>query len=51
MEILFNNKRKPGKTVVEKMREAGVICLAEKGVIMRTLRSACLLYREKKSAR
>ena len=32
MEILFNNKRKPGKTVVDKMREAGVICLAEKGV-------------------
>ena len=32
MEILFNDKRMPGQAVLEKMREAAVICLSEKGV-------------------
>ena len=32
MEIIFNDERMPGEAVVEKMREAGVLCLAEKGV-------------------
>jgi probable rRNA maturation factor len=32
MDIIFNDKRMPGTAIVEKMREAGVLCLAEKNV-------------------
>ena len=32
MEIIFNNKRMPGRAVVDKMREAAALCLAEKNV-------------------
>jgi len=32
MEIIFNDKRMPGKAVVDKMQEAAALCLAEKGV-------------------
>ncbi|MCL1982734.1 MAG: rRNA maturation RNase YbeY [Clostridiales bacterium] len=32
MEIVFNDKRMPGPAVVEKMREAAAVCLAEKGL-------------------
>ena len=32
MEIVFNNERMPGQAVIEKMREAGAICLVEKNV-------------------
>jgi len=32
MDIIFNDKRMPGKDVVEKMKEAAGLCIAEKGV-------------------
>jgi len=32
MEIIFNDKRMPGEAVVKKMREAAVLCLAEKNL-------------------
>ncbi|MCL1809478.1 MAG: rRNA maturation RNase YbeY [Clostridiales bacterium] len=32
MEIVFNDKRMPGQTVVEKMHEAAEVCLAERGL-------------------
>jgi len=32
MDIIFNNKRMPGHTVIAKMQEAGVISLAEKSI-------------------
>jgi len=31
VEIIFNNKRMPGRAVVEKMRDAACLCLTEKG--------------------
>ena len=32
MEIIFNDKRMPGRAVVQKMRDAGELCLSEKGL-------------------
>ena len=32
MEIIFNDKRMPGQAVVDKMYDAAVLCLAEKGI-------------------
>ena len=32
MEIVFNDRRMPGKAVVEKMREAASVCIAEGGL-------------------
>jgi len=32
MEIIFNDKRAPGRKVVEKMHDAAALCVAEKGL-------------------
>jgi len=32
MEIIFNDKRMPGQTVVDKMHDAGILCLAERNI-------------------
>jgi len=32
MEIIFSDERMPGQAVVDKMREAAVLCLSEKGI-------------------
>ena len=32
MEIIFNDERMPGQAVVDKMKEAAVLCLAEEGL-------------------
>jgi len=31
MEILFNDERKPGKTIIKKMHEAAELCIGKKG--------------------
>jgi len=32
MDIIFNDERMPGQAVVDKMREASLLCLAEKNI-------------------